>query len=547
MASKASSAGPDPTRLPPAVLVVEDDQDVAMTINDVVEERGYRAICVPNGRAALSALELERPALMLVDLFMPVMNGAEFLKVVKKTPRLASIPRVIMTARQRPDDRHQGRRHRPVQAGRLRRADGASAAILRARPSASAMTLATPRHRGRGQGRGRWWLIATLAAAVATTSAACKSNATLGPPDSFLVLGPVGGPGAKPSQSKTGLPVFEALPVDDPHAVPVHQQLAIGFGGEVLRTDYLAKQLVRDIQVGGRGYGPGPRAAAAEPTVLVLGGRAPAGAPIGWALAMDGTFGAKDHLNTHWAGLDAYPDHDPALPQTLAGVLGLMAAARVANANEALASHPLVVGYARALEVIAREWRVGDGPAGMVQTAAGTAAQRQLFTAVRGNSFVLGADGMPRAPGELLGDPGVTATVLYRLAQSKTVGRKVAPDDVYAPFVKDRVPEGVSPAAVLGPFRNFQAKLLSAWARAVLEGNPPRDIADLVDAYGRALPAERSEVVRIFVVTTFGATVKAGGVRPPDRDPGTALPELTALAAQVAAGKLSSHAALAAP
>jgi len=40
-------AKPKPT--PPAVLVIEDDQDVAMTINDVVEERGYRAICVPNG------------------------------------------------------------------------------------------------------------------------------------------------------------------------------------------------------------------------------------------------------------------------------------------------------------------------------------------------------------------------------------------------------------------------------------------------------------------------------------------------------------------
>jgi len=134
--------------------------------------------------------------------------------------------------------------------------------------------------------------------------------------------------------------------------------------------------------------------------------------------------------------------------------------------------------------------------------------------------------------------------VLYRLAQSKTVGRKIAPDAVYAPFVKDRVPEGISPAAVLGPFRNFQAKLLSAWARAVLEGKPPADIADLVEAYGRALPAERSEITRIFVVTTFGATVKEGGVRPPAGNPGAALPELTALAAEVAAGKLSSHAAL---
>ena len=78
--------------------MIEDDQDVAACINDVVEERGYRAICVANGREALSVLEAERPALMLVDLFMPVMNGVEFLKVIKTTPKLATIPRVIMTA-----------------------------------------------------------------------------------------------------------------------------------------------------------------------------------------------------------------------------------------------------------------------------------------------------------------------------------------------------------------------------------------------------------------------------------------------------------------
>ena len=50
--------------------------------------------------------------------------------------------------------------------------------------------------------------------------------------------------------------------------------------------------------------------------------------------------------------------------------------------------------------------------------------------------------------------------------------------------------------------------------------------------------------MRIFVVTTFGGTVRAGGVRPPPGNPGAALPELTALAAEVAAGKLSAHAAL---
>jgi CheY-like chemotaxis protein len=99
MALKSSPAGPGPTPTPrPAVLIVEDDRDVASTINDVVEDSGYRALCAANGREALLLLEHEVPALMLIDLFMPVMNGVELLKVIKKSPKLAVIPRVIMTA-----------------------------------------------------------------------------------------------------------------------------------------------------------------------------------------------------------------------------------------------------------------------------------------------------------------------------------------------------------------------------------------------------------------------------------------------------------------
>lgn len=81
-----------------SVLILEDDRDVAQTIKEVIEDQGYRAICVGNGREALAVLEEEPACFMLVDVFMPIMNGVEFLKVVKNNPRLAKIPRVIMTA-----------------------------------------------------------------------------------------------------------------------------------------------------------------------------------------------------------------------------------------------------------------------------------------------------------------------------------------------------------------------------------------------------------------------------------------------------------------
>lgn len=81
-----------------SVLVLDDDRDLSEMVKDLVEEQGYRAICAGNGREALAVLERERPCLMLVDVFMPVMNGVEFLRAIKRNAALAGIPRVLMTA-----------------------------------------------------------------------------------------------------------------------------------------------------------------------------------------------------------------------------------------------------------------------------------------------------------------------------------------------------------------------------------------------------------------------------------------------------------------
>jgi hypothetical protein len=106
------------------------------------------------------------------------------------------------------------------------------------------------------------------------------------------------------------------------------------------------------------------------------------------------------------------------------------------------------------------------------------------------------------------------------------------------------MPPGVSPAAILGTFRNFQAKLLGIWASAVLRGKAPKDIVDLIDIYAAGFPAERSEVIRIFVVTTFGGTIKLGGSSLKPQDARQTLAELTALAAEAAAGRKTLRDAL---
>ncbi len=394
--------------------------------------------------------------------------------------------------------------------------------------------------------------VLAVSVALYACGASCHTGTNpIGLPDSYLLFVPATKDG-QVRRGPTGLPVLDALALDDSRAVPYHKLFSVGFAAELLRTDYLRKQFVREAQIDGKAFAPDARAAAAEPTVFVLAGDAPFVPPgAGLGLATLGFFGgAAERSDASWIAVPPSPDGDTALAQTLSGRLGRAVATAIAAGGavpgpartapaSVLGASVLIDGYAQAMEVIAREWRVGDGPRGTLAPDAGTQAQRELFAAVRQNSFVTttGA-GRPqvRRAAELLAEPGVVATVIYRMAQSKSIGHRVAPAEVYAPFVSERVPAGVSPAAVLGPFRNFQAKLIAAWERATMRGHPPRDIIDLVEAYGASLPAERSEVIRLFVVTTYGATVKPGGVSV-DGDSTASLAELTALAAEVAAGR----------
>ena len=201
------------------------------------------------------------------------------------------------------------------------------------------------------------------------------------------------------------------------------------------------------------------RAEAAQPTAFIVGGAV--GDKTGRGLALKGTFGGvNEHADVAWIALPAYPDQDRALPQTLAGLLGYEAAARVAAGAPSPPPRPLLEGYAGALEVIAREWRMGEGPRGRCRPTRAPAPSARCSRPCGRTATSSAPTGRRARRPSCWRIPGVAATVLYRLAQSKTVGRKIAPAEVYAPFVTDRVPAGVSPAAVLGPFRNFQAKLL---------------------------------------------------------------------------------------
>ncbi|MGW0660912.1 response regulator [Streptodolium elevatio] len=102
-----------PTAIPPSgysVLMVEDDDADAMLVEEAMASADGAARSIhrePDGVAALARLRdrsAPRPDLIMLDLNMPRMNGHEFLKVVKADDDLKTIPVVVLTTSQAPDD-----------------------------------------------------------------------------------------------------------------------------------------------------------------------------------------------------------------------------------------------------------------------------------------------------------------------------------------------------------------------------------------------------------------------------------------------------------
>lgn len=96
-AAPVHEANPDLAK--PRVLIVEDNRAVAELIRDILSERCECQIA-SNGRAGLALLPTFRPELLLTDEMMPVMSGMEMCRRIKAMPAFASIPIIMVTARE---------------------------------------------------------------------------------------------------------------------------------------------------------------------------------------------------------------------------------------------------------------------------------------------------------------------------------------------------------------------------------------------------------------------------------------------------------------
>jgi CheY-like chemotaxis protein len=81
-----------------SILIVEDDIDQLDALSNVLELAGYSTRCAQNGKEALDVLRTPpSPAIILLDLNMPVMNGWQFLAQKRSDPALVKVPVVAIS------------------------------------------------------------------------------------------------------------------------------------------------------------------------------------------------------------------------------------------------------------------------------------------------------------------------------------------------------------------------------------------------------------------------------------------------------------------
>ena len=102
------------------VLIVEDEVTTRDTLAELLTKDGREIVTAGDGQEALQRLtEIQRPALILLDLMMPRMDGWEFLRRQSRDPAIANIPTIVLSGSRLPT----GAKHqlaKPVDVGRLR-------------------------------------------------------------------------------------------------------------------------------------------------------------------------------------------------------------------------------------------------------------------------------------------------------------------------------------------------------------------------------------------------------------------------------------------
>jgi CheY-like chemotaxis protein len=85
--------------MPCDVLIVEDDQNTRELVRSTLTKHGWQVMEAENGRVALQRVAEKKPAVIILDLMMPEMDGFEFVTRLREQEEWRDIPIIVVTAK----------------------------------------------------------------------------------------------------------------------------------------------------------------------------------------------------------------------------------------------------------------------------------------------------------------------------------------------------------------------------------------------------------------------------------------------------------------
>ena len=86
------------------ILIVEDEESLLKLESILLTTKGYLVQGATTGLAALEAVNVEAPDLILLDIMLPELNGFEVCQRIKQNPETRDIPIILLTAKKTPED-----------------------------------------------------------------------------------------------------------------------------------------------------------------------------------------------------------------------------------------------------------------------------------------------------------------------------------------------------------------------------------------------------------------------------------------------------------
>src|SRR5215207_3493620 len=105
----AMPAPPTDSTIPAApILVVDDDAKIVRLVRTYLERDGFTVVTAADGPAALEAIETHQPALVVLDLMLPELDGRAVIRAVRRDEEAAHTPILVLSARSSTIDRIAG-------------------------------------------------------------------------------------------------------------------------------------------------------------------------------------------------------------------------------------------------------------------------------------------------------------------------------------------------------------------------------------------------------------------------------------------------------